>query len=175
MKKEIKAQVIENLTAELAQYPNFYLADIEGLNAEKTSALRRECFGEGIKLEVVKNTLLARVLKNSDNEELKSLEQTLKGNTAIMFCETPNGPAKLIQKWQKAKEEKPQLKGAYVQECAYIGADKLAELVAVKSKNELIADIVALLQSPMRNVLSAVQSAPRTVAGVVKTLEEKAK
>lgn len=175
MKKELKAQVIEKISAELQQYPNFYLTDIEGLNAEKTSQLRRECFGEGIKLEVVKNTLLSHVFKASDNEELKSLVEILKGNTAIMFCETPNSPAKLIQKWQKAKEEKPQLKGAYVQECAYIGADKLEELVAVKSKNELIADIVALLQSPMRNVISALQSAPQTIAGVVKTLEEKEK
>lgn len=90
-----------------------------------------------------------------------------------MFCEVPNSPAKLIEKWQKAKEEKPQLKGAYVQECAYLGADKLAELVAVKSKEELIADILALLQSPIRNVISAVQSAPQTIAGVVKTLEER--
>ena len=169
----MKEQVIANLTAELAQYPNFYLTDIEGLNAEKTSALRRECFGEGIKLEVVKNTLLAHVFKTSGNAELESLVDILKGNTAVMFCETANAPAKLIQKWQKAKEEKPVLKGAYVQECAFIGADKLSELVAVKSKNELIADIIALLQSPIKQVVSALESAPQTIAGVVKTLEEK--
>ena len=173
MKKEMKVQVLENLTAQIAQYPNFYLTDIEGLNAEKTSALRRECFGEGIKLEVVKNTLLGHVFKTSGNEELASLVEILKGNTAVMFCETPNAPAKLIKKWQKNKEEKPVLKGAYVQECAYIGADKLAELVAVKSKNELIADIIALLQSPIKQVVSALQSAPQTVAGVIKTLEER--
>lgn len=173
MTKELKAQVIENISAELGQYPNFYLADIEGLNAEKTSQLRRECFKEGIKLTVVKNTMLAHVFKATGNEEMLSLTEVLKGNTAIMFCEVPNTPAKLIQKWQKAKEEKPQLKGAYVQECAYIGADKLEELVAVKSREELIADIIALLQSPMRNVLSAIQSAPQTIAGVVKTLEER--
>ena len=173
MKKEMKVQVIENLTAQIAQYPNFYLTDIEGLNAEKTSALRRECFGEGIKLEVVKNTLLGHVFKASGNEELASLAEILKGNTAVMFCETPNAPAKLIKKWQKNKEEKPVLKGAYVQECAYIGADKLDELVSVKSKNELIADIIALLQSPIKQVVSALESAPQTIAGVVKTLEEK--
>lgn len=173
MKKEMKVQVIENLTAQIAQYPNFYLTDIEGLNAEKTSALRRECFGEGIKLEVVKNTLLGHVFKASGNEELASLVDILKGNTAVMFCETPNAPAKLIKKWQKNKEEKPVLKGAYVQECAYIGADKLDELVSVKSKNELIADIIALLQSPIKQVVSALESAPQTIAGVVKTLEEK--
>ena len=173
MKKEMKVQVIENLTAQIAQYPNFYLTDIEGLNAEKTSALRRECFGEGIKLEVVKNTFLGHVFKASGNEELASLVDILKGNTAVMFCETPNAPAKLIKKWQKNKEEKPVLKGAYMQECAYIGADKLDELVSVKSKNELIADIIALLQSPIKQVVSALESAPQTIAGVVKTLEEK--
>lgn len=173
MKKEMKAQVIENISAELKQYPNFYLTDIEGLNAGKTSQLRRECFNEGIKLEVVKNTLLAHVLKASGNEDLISLTEILKGNTAIMFCETPNAPAKLIKKWQKANEAKPQLKGAYVQECAYIGADKLEALVNVKSKNELIADVVALLQSPIKHVIGALQSAPQTVAGLVKTLEER--
>lgn len=173
MKKEMKDQVIANITAEIAQYPNFYLTDIEGLNAGKTSKLRRECFEEGIKLEVVKNTLLGHVFKASGNEELISLAEVLKGNTAIMFCETANAPAKLIQKWQKAREEKPQLKGAYVQECAYIGADKLETLVAIKSKNELIADVIALLQSPIKSVIGALQSAPQTIAGVVKTLEEK--
>lgn len=171
MKKELKAQIIDSLAAEIKQYPNFYVTDIAGLNAGQTSRLRRECFGEGIKLEVVKNTLFAHVLKAAENEELKALESTLVGNTAIMFCENPSTPAKLIKKW--AKEGKPQLKGAYVQECAFIGADKLEELVSIKSREELIADIVALLQSPMRNVISALQSAPQTIAGVVKTLEEK--
>ena len=171
MKKELKAQIIDSLAAEIKQYPNFYITDIAGLNAGQTSKLRRECFGEGIKLEVVKNTLFAHVLKAAENEELKALESTLVGNTAIMFCENPSTPAKLIKKW--AKEGKPQLKGAYVQECAFIGADKLEELVSIKSREELIADIVALLQSPMRNVISALQSAPQTIAGVVKTLEEK--
>lgn len=171
MKKELKSQIIAGITEQLKQYPNFYITDIAGLNAGKTSKLRRECFTEGIKLEVVKNTLFAHVLKASDNEELKSLESTLVGNTAIMYCENPSSPAKLIKKWQK--EGKPELKGAYVQECAFIGADKLDELVAIKSREELIADIVALLQSPMRNVISALQSAPQTIAGVVKTLSEK--
>lgn len=171
MKKELKAQIIDSLAAEIKQYPNFYVTDIAGLNAGQTSRLRRECFGEGIKLEVVKNTLFAHVLKAAENEEMKALESTLVGNTAIMFCENPSTPAKLIKKW--AKEGKPQLKGAYVQECAFIGADKLEELVSIKSREELIADIVALLQSPMRNVISALQSAPQTIAGVVKTLEEK--
>lgn len=172
MKKELKSQVIESISANLKEYPNFYITDIAGLNAEQTSKLRRECFGQGIKLTVVKNTLFTIVLKNSGNEELASLIDTLKGNSAIMYCESPNTPAKLIKDWQK-KGEKPALKGAYVQECAFIGADKLDELVAIKSKEELIGDIIALLQSPARNVISALQSAGNTIAGVVKTLEER--
>ena len=172
MKKELKSQVRENISASLKEYPNFYITDIAGLNAEQTSKLRRECFGQGIKLSVVKNTLFTIVLKNSGNEELASLIDTLKGNSAIMYCESPNAPAKLIKDWQK-KGEKPALKGAYVQECAFIGADKLDELVHIKSKEELIGDIIMLLQSPARNVISALQSAGNTIAGVVKTLEER--
>ena len=172
MKKELKSQVIENISASLKEYPNFYITDIAGLNAEQTSKLRRECFGQGIKLSVVKNTLFTIVLKNSGNEELASLIDTLKGNSAIMYCESPNAPAKLIKDWQK-KGEKPALKGAYVQECAFIGADKLDELVHIKSKEELIGDIIMLLQSPARNVISALQSAGNTIAGVVKTLEKR--
>ena len=172
MKKELKNQIIESISAELKEFPNFYITDIAGLNAAQTSKLRRECFEKGIKLNVVKNTPFTHVLKASGNAELESLVDTLKGNTAIMYTATANAPAKLIKDWQK-KGEKPALKGAYVQECAFIGADKLDELVAIKSKEELIGDIIALLQSPARNVLSALQSAGSTIAGVVKTLEEK--
>ena len=173
MKKELKSQIIESISAQLQQYPNFYLTNIEGLNAENTVKLRRACFEQGIKLNVVKNTLFAHVIKGIENEKIQNILPILEGNTAVMFSESPNAPAKLIKKWQKAKEEKPVLKGAYVQECAYIGADKLDELVAVKSKFELIADVIALLQSPIKQVVSALQSAPQTIAGVVKTLEEK--
>ncbi len=173
MKKELKNQIIESISAELQNYPNFYITDIAGLNADQTSKLRRECFEKGIKLSVVKNTLLTHVLKASGNPELESLTETLVGNTAIMYTESPNAPAKLIQDWQKKKSEKPALKGAYVQECAFIGADKLDELVNIKSKEELIGDIISMLQSPVRNVLGALQSAGQTIAGVVKTLEEK--
>ena len=173
MKKELKAQVIETISAQIKEYPHFYITDISGLNAEKTSKLRRECFGEGIKLSVVKNTLFSHVLKELDNEELNLLAPTLVGNTAIMYCESPNAPARLIKKWQKDGSEKPALKGAYVQECAFVGADKLEELVAIKSKEELIGDIIALLQSPARNVVSALQSAGGKLAGIVKTLEER--
>ena len=173
MKKELKNQIIESISADLQQYPNFYVTDIAGLNAGKTSQLRRECFEKGIKLNVVKNTLFTHVLKASGNAELESLIQTLEGNTAIMYCATANAPAKLIKDWQKKGNEKPVLKGAYAQECAFVGADKLEELVAIKSKEELLGDIIGMLQSPVRNVLGALQSAGQTIAGVVKTLEEK--
>ena len=172
MKKELKNQVIESISAELKEYPNFYITDIAGLNAGQTSKLRRECFEKGIKLSVVKNTLFTHVLKASGNAELESLVETLVGNTAIMYTTSANAPAKLIKDWQK-KGEKPALKGAYVQECAFIGADKLDELVAIKSKEELIGDIIALLQSPVQRVLGALQSGGQTIAGVVKTHEEK--
>ena len=173
MKKELKAQIIETISAQIKEYPHFYITDISGLNAEKTSKLRRECFGEGIKLCVVKNTLFSHVLKELNNEELNLLEPTLVGNTAIMYCESPNAPARLIKKWQKDGSDKPALKGAYVQECAFVGADKLEELVAIKSKEELIGDIIALLQSPARTVISALQGAGGKIAGIVKTLEER--
>ncbi|MCR5276775.1 MAG: 50S ribosomal protein L10 [Bacteroidales bacterium] len=173
MKKELKNQIIEAISAQIKENPHFYITDISGLNAEKTSKLRRECFGEGIKLTVVKNTLFEHAIKGMGNEELESLCSTLVGNTAIMYCESPNAPAKLIKKWQKDGSDKPALKGAYVQECAFIGADKLDELVAIKSREELIGDIIGLLQSPARNVISALQSAGSTIAGIVKTLEEK--
>jgi len=174
MKKELKDQIIESISAQLQQYPNFYVTDIAGLNAKNTVKLRRICFEEGIKLTVVKNTLFAHVIKGMGNEELNGILDILKGNTAIMFTETPNGPAKLIKKLQKELGGKPELKGAYVQECAFIGADKLDELCAIKSREELIGDIVALLQAPMRNVISALQNGGgSTIAGLVKTLSEK--
>lgn len=172
MKKELKDQIIESISAQLKQYPNFYVADIEGLNAENTVKLRRACFEQGIKLTVVKNTLFAHVLKTLNNEEMNLIIPVLKGNTAIMYAETPNGPAKLIKKLQK-EMGKPQLKGAYVQECAFVGAEKLDELCAIKSREELIGDIVSLLQAPMRNVISALQNGGSTIAGLVKTLSEK--
>ena len=173
MKKEVKAQVIEAISAQLAAFPNFYITDIAGLNAEQTAALRRECFEQGIKLTVVKNTLFHKVLSEKGNAELQLLFSALEGNTAIMYTEAPAGPAKLIKKYHKNGMEKPALKAAYVQECAFVGADKLDELVAIKSKEDLIGDIITLLQSPARNVISALQSAGGTIAGVVKTLSEK--
>lgn len=159
MKKELKNQIIESISAQLAQYPDFYITDIAGLNAKQTSDLRRECFAQGIKLVVVKNSLLHHVLSASDNEQVKSLSETLKGNTALMYTNVPSAPGKLIKKFLKAGNEKPVVKGAFVQGCAYIGEDKLDALASIKTKEELIADIVSLLQSPIRNVVSGLQNA----------------
>ena len=158
MKKELKDQIIESISAQLKEYPNFYITDIAGLNAKDTGKLRRACFEEGIKLSVVKNTLFAHVLKGIDNPEMQKLIETLKGNTAIMYCNVPNAPGKLIKKLNKEGMQKPVVKGAYVQECAFIGADKLDQLAAIKTREELIGDIIGLLQSPARRVISALQT-----------------
>ena len=174
MKKELKEQVIAAIKANIASTPNFYIVDIAGLNAEQTATLRRDCFNEGIKLTVVKNTLLHKVIKDAQNPELELLVPALEGNTALMYTEAPAVPAKLIKKYNKAGNEKPALKAAYVQECAFVGADKLEELVNIKSREELIGDIVALLQSPAKQVISALQSGGGKLAGIVKTLSERA-
>ena len=174
MKKEMKEQVIAAIKANLAQYPNFYVVNIEGLNAEETASLRRDCFNEGIKLTVVKNTLLHKVIKDAQSEEMELLVPALEGNTAVMYTEAPAVPAKLIKKYNKAGNEKPALKAAYVQECAFVGADKLEELVNIKSKEDLLGEIIGMLQSPMQNLISALQNGgSNTIAGLVKTLEEK--
>ncbi len=159
MKKEAKGQIIESISAQLQQYPNFYITDIAGLNAGQTSKLRRECFNEGIVLSVVKNTLFAHVLKGLENEEVKSLSETLVGNTAIMYTNVPSAPGKLIKKLQREGFEKPVVKGAYVQDCVFIGADKLDQLASIKTREELIGDIIGLLQSPIRNIVSALENA----------------
>ena len=158
MKKELKSQIIESISAQLNEYPNFYVTDIAGLNAKQTSKLRRECFAQGIKLSVVKNTLFAHVLRNVENEDMKTLEQALVGNTAIMYTNTPAAPGKLIKKLQKEGFAKPVVKGAYVQDCIYVGADKLDELAAIKTKEELLGDIITLLQSPITRVISALEN-----------------
>jgi large subunit ribosomal protein L10 len=178
MKKEDKSLIIEKLTAAVQEYPNFYLTNIEALNAEKTSALRRECFKQDVKLVVVKNTLLKKALKNTSGD-FSPLDIVLKGNTAVMFSHVANVPARLIKEFTKTakgknkENAKPQLKAAYVQESFYIGANSLDALVNIKSKNELIGDVIALLQSPAKNVVSALQSSGQTILGVLKTLEDR--
>ena len=175
MKKEDKTALISELQNTIGEYSHFYLTNIEGLNAEKTSALRRECFKQDIKLVMVKNTLLQKALEARGVDA--SLFEALKGNTALMLCNTGNAPARLIKEFtkkEKNKEEaRPQLKAANVEETIYIGAQNLEFLTAIKSKNELIADIVALLQSPAKNVISALQSGGTTIHGVLKTLGER--
>ncbi len=171
MTREEKSQVIEELTAELANNANIYLADISGLNAGTTSDLRRACFKANVKLAVVKNTLLEKAMEASDRD-FGNLPSVLKGNTSVMYSETGNVPAKLIKTFRK-KSEKPLLKGAFIEECVYIGDNQLDMLVDIKSKEELLGEIVGLLQSPAKNVISALKSSGGKLAGIIKTLSEK--
>lgn len=173
MRKEEKTQIIESLAAQLEQTPNFYLADISGLNAEVTAKLRRACFEKQIKLVVVKNTLLRKALEQKALTDAELLFPVLEGPSVVMFTEAANAPAKLIKEFGK-RYGKPILKGALVQECAYVGENQLDALVSIKSREELIGDIIGLLQSPVNNVISALQSnAGGKIAGIVKTLSEK--
>jgi large subunit ribosomal protein L10 len=171
MTRDEKNQLIDNLAQQISESKHFYLADIEALNAEQSGQLRRKCFEKDIKLVVVKNTLLEKALEKIEGD-YKELIPVLKNNTSIMFTETGNLPAKLIKELRKTWE-KPILKGAFVEESIYIGDNQLDALASIKSKEELIGDIVGLLQSPIQNVLSALQSGGTTLAGILKTLEEK--
>ena len=171
MTREEKSQVIESLTATLTDNANIYLADISGLDAGTTSNLRRACFKAGVKLNVVKNTLLAKAMESSD-KDFGELAQVLKGNTSLMIAEAGNAPAKVIKEFRK-KSDRPLLKGAFIEEAIYVGDEQLDALVDIKSKDELIGDIIALLQSPAKNVVSALKSSGGTLAGIVKTLSEK--
>lgn len=171
MTREEKGQYIDGLTEKLNNANIFYLADIAGLNAENTSKLRRTCFNGNIQMEVVKNTLLQKAMENAKGN-YEDLYGSLKGNTTIMFAEVGNAPAKMIKDFRK-KSDKPLLKGAYIEEAIFIGDENLDALVAIKSKEELIGDIIGLLQSPAKNVISALKSSGGKLAGIVKTLSEK--
>lgn len=172
MNREEKAQIIDSLTGKLQEYPHFYITDTSGLNAEQTSKLRRACFEKQISLVVVKNTLFTKALEKAEKAD-QEIVGILKGTSAVMFTQTGNAPAKLIKEFRKSSD-KPILKGAFVEECVYLG-DVVDQLVNVKSREELIGDIIALLQSPAKNVISALQgSAGHKVAGLVKALEERA-
>ncbi len=171
MTREEKSQVIEVLTTQLTEGNIIYLADISGLNALDTSNLRRACFKANVKLAVVKNTLLEKAMEKSD-KDFGELPTILKGNTSLMFSETGNAPAKVIKEFRK-KFDKPLLKGAYVEEAIYVGDDQLDTLVNIKSKEELIGDVISLLQSPAKNVISALQSGGNKLSGILKTLSEK--
>ena len=171
MTREEKSQVIQDLTSTLADTDTIYLADISGLDALSTSNMRRACFKANVKLAVVKNTLLSKAMEASD-KEFGELKDILKGNTSIMIAEAGNAPAKVIKEFRK-KSDRPLLKGAYVEEAVYIGDEQLNALVNIKSREELIGDIVGLLQSPAKNVISALQSGGGKLAGILKTLSEK--
>ena len=171
MTREEKSQVIQDLTAKLEDNSIIYLADISGLDALTTSNLRRACFKENVKLAVVKNTLLSKAMEASD-KDFGELPDVLKGNTSIMIAEAANAPAKVIKEFRK-KSDKPVLKGAFVEEAVYIGDDQLEALVNIKSKEELIGDIITLLQSPAKNVISALQSGGSKLSGILTTLSEK--
>ncbi|MBA3987171.1 MAG: 50S ribosomal protein L10 [Flavobacteriales bacterium] len=171
MTREEKSKAIEVLTTQLAENSNIYLTDISGLDALTTTNLRRACFKAGIKLTVVKNTLLEKAMESSERD-FGDLKTILKGNTSLMFSETGNAPAKVIKEFRK-KSEKPVLKGAFIEEAVYIGDDLLDALVSIKSREEMIGDIIGLLQSPAKNVISALKSSGGKLAGILKTLSEK--
>ncbi|GAB6012398.1 50S ribosomal protein L10 [Viscerimonas tarda] len=171
MRKEEKSAIVETIATTIKEYDNFYLTNIASLNAAKTSRLRRECFKQDIKLLVVKNTLLNKALESLDTD-FSELAPALTGNTAIMFSNAANAPAKLIEKFA-GKDTVPSLKAAYVQESFYVGAEHLKALINIKSKNELIGDVIAALQAPAKNVISALQSGGTTIHGVLETLSKR--
>ena len=172
MKKEDKSLIIEKIGTVLAEYPCVYLTQTSGLNAEKTSALRRACFKDDIKMLCVKNTLLKKAFEASD-KDYSGLYDLLHGETTLLLSQTGNAPAKLIKKFRQKNDTLPMLKGAYVEESIYVGESQLDALSNIKSKNELIADVVALLQSPAKNVISALQSGGNILHGVLETLSNK--
>ncbi|MBQ5505697.1 MAG: 50S ribosomal protein L10 [Prevotella sp.] len=172
MKKEVKDTIIVDLGEKLKEYPHFYLVDVSGMNAADTSELRRNCFKKEIKMVVVKNKLLHKALEASEID-FEPIYGALKGSTALLFCNVANVPAKLLKEYKDKKMAIPALKAAYSEEGIFVGAEMLDSLCAIKSKSELIADVVALLQSPAKNVVSALQSGANTIHGVLKTLGER--
>ncbi|MCM1349147.1 MAG: 50S ribosomal protein L10 [Firmicutes bacterium] len=172
MRKEDKGRIIDNIVELLKEYPNFYLVETAGLNAEKTSDLRRQCAKAEVKLVVVKNTLLHKALERLEGDYTE-LYPALAGPTSLMCTQVANAPAKLIKDFVKKDDVLPALKAAYVEETVYFGADQLDTLATIKSKNELIADVVALLQSPAKNVVSALQSGGSKLHGILETLSKK--
>lgn len=171
MTREDKLTVIQDLTSQLSENATIYLADISGLDADTTSNLRRACFKANIRLSVVKNTLLAKAMEASE-KDFGELPEILKGNTSLMFSEVSNAPAKLIKAFRK-NSDKPILKGAFIEEVIYVGDNQLDSLVNIKSKEEVIGDIIGLLQSPAKNVISGLKSGGGKLAGIIKTLSER--
>ena len=172
MIREKKNILIEDLDVLLSENKNFYLADISGLSAEESSDLRRLCFKREVSLKVVKNTLLKKAMERNDSN-FEEFYQTLSGNTSIMFTEVGNSPAKIIKEFRK-KHNKPILKAAVIENCFYLGDENLNSLVELKSREEFIAEIISLLQSPAKNVISSLQSGGNKLSGIVTALKEKA-
>lgn len=172
MKKEEKNQQIDTLAEKLNRANSFYIADIANLNADNTSKLRRLCFKRNVTLQVVKNSLLKKAMERTGKTDFEALYPLLKGSTSILFSEVNNDPAKLIREFRRTAK-KPILKGAYVEEAIYLGDDQLETLINIKSKTELIGDLILLLQSPARNVISALTSGGSKLSGIVRTLSEK--
>jgi len=173
MTKEEKAKYIDDLSAELNEANVFYLTDTAELTVETVNNLRRKCFQSNIRLRVVKNTLLEKAMDRVENRDYGQLKDTLSGQTAIMFSEVGNVPAKLIEEFRK-KNDKPILKGAYIDEAVFLGDDQLSMLSSIKSKDEVIGEIIGLLQSPAKNVISGLKGQGGKIAGILKTLENRA-
>ncbi|MGO1519945.1 MAG: 50S ribosomal protein L10 [Sphingobacterium sp.] len=169
MRKELKHEIVQALAEQIKSYGNFYIADTADLTVEKVTSIRRKCFEQGIEIQVVKNTLIRKALEKAgvDSEEIFDV---LKGASTLLFSETGNAPAKLIKQLRR-ESDKPVLKAAYIEETSFIGDNQLEALVNLKSKNELIADVIAALESPAKNVMSALQSGGSTISGLVKALE----
>ncbi len=172
MTKDEKEIIIKTIAEKLQQYPNFYITDTSSLTSDKSSDLRRLCFSKGVKIYVAKNSLIRKAMEKSGNAAYEPLFATLKGTTALMFSETGNIPGKLIKEFRK-KNDKPLLKSAYIDTAVFIGDNQLDALATLKSKNELIGEIIGLLQSPAKNVISALKSSGGKLAGIVKTLSER--
>jgi large subunit ribosomal protein L10 len=172
MTKEQKNEAIDELTGELASANIFYLTDTSELDAESTSKLRRTCFKNEVSLKIVKNSLLQKAMDRVEDKDFSQLYEVLAGPTAIMYSEVGTAPAKLIKDFRK-KNDKPLIKAAYIEESVYIGDENLQALCDIKSKEELLGEVIGLLQSPAKNVISALQSGKHTIAGLVKTLAER--
>lgn len=172
MKREEKEVIITSITELLDKYPNVYVTDTSALTVAKTNQLRRICFSKGVKMLVAKNSLIQKAMEKSNSEAYEGMFDALKGTSALMFSETGNVPAKVIKEFRK-KGDKPQLKGAYIDTAIFLGDNQLDILAAIKSKNELVGDIIGLLQSPAKNVISALKGQGSKIAGILKTLSER--
>lgn len=173
MKREEKDVIIGEIAKLLNKYPNVYVTDTSALTVSKTNQLRRLCFSKGVKMLVAKNSLIQKAMERQDATAYEELFVSLKGTSALLFSETGNAPAKIIKEFRKGGKDKPQLKGAWIDTAVFLGDNQLDALASIKSKNELVADIIALLQSPARNVISGLQSSGGKLAGIIKTLSER--